>query len=208
MNSAFKFLALSIALISSCVERDPHAVNPNCPLDAPCFLSVVAPRGQTAAPGPYTIVAEVTGPNRIEGVGLVLSINGAESLNLDLARLTSSDGLWGVPDLEDTSVDPPKARLSAEALAALQPGDEVSFLLWAWDQMGNQTQWMGEARNDTGSVSFRIVGDSEGSALPDAGLNPSEAGTPLGDAAVGMGDAAVGMGDASVGPVPPTTDAG
>lgn len=201
MLSGFKFLVISMAFSLSCVARDPHAVNPNCPLDAPCFLSVVAPRGQTAAPGPYTILAEVTGPNRIEGVGLVLSINGAESQQLVLARLTSSDGLWGVPDLEDATIDPPEARLSAEALAVLQPGDEATFLLWAWDQMGNQTEWMGEGLSDGGSVSFRIVGDSEGSALPDAGLNPSDAGAA-------SSDAAVGMSDASVGPAPTPADAG
>ena len=198
MLSRFKFLALSTVFTLSCVARDPHAVNPNCPLDAPCFLSVVAPSGQTAAPGPYTIIAEVTGPNRIDGGGLVLSINGTESLRLVLARLTSSDGLWGVPGLEATTVDPPEARLSAEALARLQPGDEATFLLWAWDQLGNQTEWRGESLSDGGSVSFRVVGDSEGSTLSDAGLNASDVGPEAGTPAS----------DASVGPAPAPADAG
>ena len=49
------------AFLLACPTRDPFAVNANCPADAPCFLSVLAPRGQTAAPGPYNMVVEVTG---------------------------------------------------------------------------------------------------------------------------------------------------
>ena len=177
-----------MALLVGCPTRDPYAVNANCPSDAPCFLSVLAPRGQTAAPGPYNLVVEVTGPHRIEGVGLVMSINGAASLQLNLARMTSGNGLWGVPDLESDSIVPADAIETTKALARLQPGDSVSFILWAWDQMGNQTEWTGDGRSDTGSITFEIVDSLAGSQLPDAGP-ATDAAAPTSDAALGVGDA-------------------
>jgi hypothetical protein len=179
-------VVLGVSLLG-CPTRDPHASNASCPDDAPCFLLVMAPRGQTAAPGPYNIVAEVTGPHRIEGVGLVLSVNGLASESLSLARLTNSGALWGVPDLEGAQIDPPEALLTAQALARLQPGDEVTFLLWAWDQMGNQTQWSGSAREDAGSAGFQVVDGRQGSQLPDAG-----SGGDGGDGG-GSGDASSGL---------------
>ena len=200
VRSSLTLLGLILSVGTSCVTRDPFAVNASCPADAPCFLSVVAPRGQTAAPGPFSIVAEVSGPHGVEGVGVVVSLNGAVSQDLRLARMTNADTVWGVPDLQATSVDPPEARQMAELLAGLQPGDEVSFLLWAWDQQGNITQWTGDA--DAGSVIFRVVDAQTGSSLMDAGM-------VSGDAASGMDGSTgqdAGPGDAGV--APPVSDVG
>ena len=163
-------------ILVGCPTRDPQAVNGSCPVDAPCFLSVLAPQGATSAPGPFHIVAEVTGPHRIEGVGLVFSLNGAASIDLRLARLTSGNSLWGVPDLEADSVEPPEAMEAAQALARLQPGDQVTYILWAWDQMGNQTEWTGTGRQDAGSLSFTVVDGSSDDSVLDAGAGADSGG--------------------------------
>ena len=215
MSNPWKlFISLfSVVFLLACPTRDPFAVNANCPADAPCFLSVLSPLGQTAAPGPYNIVVEVTGPQRIEGVGLVMSVNGADGLELRLARLTSGNSLWGVPDLESTSVQPPEAIETARALAQLQPGDQVTYILYAWDQMGKQTNWTGDGRNDAGSLSFEIVEGSGGVGDSDAGVLSD--GGRLGDGGIFTIDAGEGPevrdGGASVGAdvlAPPSIDAG
>lgn len=201
------------AFLLACPTRDPFAVNANCPADAPCFLSVLAPRGQTAAPGPYNMVVEVTGPHRIEGVGLVMSVNGAASVDLRLARLTSGNSLWGVPDLEATSIQPPEAIETARALAQLQPGDTVTYILFAWDQMGKQTDWTGDGRSDAGSLSFEIVDGLGGEPAADAGALsdggfPNDTGRISSDAGetLPVADGGV-LVDADVN-APPSSDAG
>jgi len=215
MSNPWKlFMSLfSIVFLLACPTRDPFAVNANCPEDAPCFLSVLAPQGQTAAPGPYNMVAEVTGPHRIEGVGLVLSVNGATGLDLRLARLTSGNSLWGVPDLDATSIQPPEAIETARVLSQLQPGDTVNYILFAWDQMGKQTDWFGDGRNDVGSASFQIVDGSGGLQALDAGTL-SDGGIPT-DGGVTQVDGGVtppvADGGAVVGAdvvAPPSSDAG
>ena len=215
MSNPWKLLTslFSIVFVLACPTRDPFAVNPNCPADAPCFLSVIAPLGQTAAPGPYNMVAEVTGPYRIEGVGLVMSVNGAPKQDLRLARLTSGNSLWGVPDLESTTVEPPVAIDTARALAQLQPGDQVTYVLYAWDQNSEQTTWAGDGRNNAESVSFEIVDNLSDDPAADAGPvadsgGQSDGGTPTADAGITPPSGDGGPGISSDAMVLPPGDAG
>ena len=65
---------------------------------------------------------------------------------------------------------------AAQALARLQPGDQVTYILWAWDQMGNQTEWTGTGRQDAGSLSFTVVDGSSDDTVLDAGAGADSGG--------------------------------
>ena len=147
---------LLASVLVGCSGAPTTALPFGCPDDAPCFVRVVAPVGVVTSPGPFRILAEVVGPARIEGVGLVVSVNGREEVRYDMARAVDSRRIWEIPEVTDTSSEPESALETARVFAELKNGDEVRYILWAWDQTGASTNWA--SGSDTVEQNFVIEG--------------------------------------------------
>jgi hypothetical protein len=133
------------------------------------------------SPGPFRIIAEVIGPARIEGVGLVVSINDREEVRYDLARAVGSRRIWEIPEVTAKEAEPESALETARVFAELKRGDQVRFILWAWDQNGASTNWAPDS--ETVEQTFFIEGPGFDAGPADRDAGPSDGGhAPGGEA--------------------------